>query len=270
MLNINFVPDDYIQNSESRRTNLMYIALFLVVMLGLAGSFGVIKYRQNVFSAKEKIVNEKILKTQESIKQFEELQIKRKAMIKTALATAELIEPVPRSILMALLTNNLPKGVSLSKVSLIQRECKTLIASQTAALNEYKKAQAAKANESGKTAGKSGGNGNVALSPMMLSPEKLLETAIDIEGVASNDIQVASYIEQLSNSSLLENVALVESKETKIQEAVTFRQFKLTAMVKMDVQPTKEEISAICNSTGNFEVQNTTENGITEKINEVQ
>ncbi|GAF80214.1 unnamed protein product, partial [marine sediment metagenome] len=31
MVNINFVPDDYIQSTESRRTNLMYIVLFVVV-----------------------------------------------------------------------------------------------------------------------------------------------------------------------------------------------------------------------------------------------
>jgi len=252
MLNINFVPDDYIQNSESRRTNLMYIGLFAAVMIVLAGSFGVIKYRQKAFSAKEKVVNEKIMKAQEAIKQFEELQIKRKEMIKTGLATAELIEPVPRSILMALLTNNLPKGVSLSRVSLVQRECKALAASQTAAMNEYKKAQAAAkaANEAGKT-----GSGSANAEPVILSAEKMLETAIDIEGTASNDIQVASYIEQLGSSALLENVALVESKETQLGETATLRQFKLTAMVKRDIQPTKEDIAAICSRPGDFGIQ---------------
>ena len=33
MININFVPDDYIQSGESRRTNLMYTVLFAVVVL---------------------------------------------------------------------------------------------------------------------------------------------------------------------------------------------------------------------------------------------
>jgi hypothetical protein len=28
MLNVNFVPDDYVKSSESRRTNLMYLVLF--------------------------------------------------------------------------------------------------------------------------------------------------------------------------------------------------------------------------------------------------
>ena len=37
MLNINFVPDDYVQSNVSRRTNLMYLVLFSVVMAGLGG-----------------------------------------------------------------------------------------------------------------------------------------------------------------------------------------------------------------------------------------
>ncbi|MHC4686597.1 MAG: hypothetical protein ACYTEW_20130, partial [Planctomycetota bacterium] len=49
-----FVPDDYIQNSESRRTNLMYLVLFGVVMAALGGSFMTIKIRQRALSAKEK------------------------------------------------------------------------------------------------------------------------------------------------------------------------------------------------------------------------
>jgi hypothetical protein len=74
-----------------------------------------------------------------------------------------------------------------------------------------------------------------------ISPEKLLETQIDIEGLAASDIQVAAYIEKLNSSILLENVALVESKEQKIED-ITFRQFKLTAMLKKDIHLTKEDI----------------------------
>ena len=108
MLNINFVPDDYVQNSESRRTNLIYLVLFLVTMVALGASFTAIRIRYRSVVAKEMLVNTKMSQIQESIRQFEELQTKRKEMVKTALMTAELLEPVPRSILLASLTNNLP------------------------------------------------------------------------------------------------------------------------------------------------------------------
>ena len=110
MLNINFVPDDYIKSSESRRTNLMYLVLLLVVMAALGGSFMSIKIRGRALDARERIVNAKLTEAQVAIRQFEELQAKRKAMMNTALTTTELLEPVPRSVLLASLINNLPSA----------------------------------------------------------------------------------------------------------------------------------------------------------------
>lgn len=225
MVNINFVPDDYVQNNESRRTNLIYLVLFAVVMVALISSFITIKIRQQACGLKEKLVNTKMAQIQETIKQFEELQRKRGAMMRTALTTAELLEPVPRSVLLASLTNNLPTGVSLLKLNLIQEESK--LSRQVASSSKY---QAKKASDSEE--------GNI-------SPEKLLETQIDIEGMAPSDLQVASYIGRLSSSSLLGNVALIESKEHKIDDSTTFRRFKLTAELKRDVHLTKDDVTRI-------------------------
>lgn len=225
MLNINFVPDDYIQNNESRRTNLMYLVLFAVVMAALGGSFATIRIRRRAVRAKEKIVNTRTAQIQEAIRQFEELQTKRKAMMKTALTTAQLLEPVPRSVVLASLTNNLPSGVSLLKLNLIQKESKQVVRASPA--NKYQAARAEKAE-----------------AQTNVSREKSLETHIDIEGMAPSDLQVAAYIERLGMSSLLGNVALVESKERKIEDT-TFRDFKLTAMLKSDVQLTKDDVDSI-------------------------
>ena len=68
MANINFVPDDYVQNNESRRTNLIYLVLFAVVMVVLCSSFITIKIRQKACSIKEKLVTTKMAKIQEAIK----------------------------------------------------------------------------------------------------------------------------------------------------------------------------------------------------------
>jgi len=227
MANINFVPDDYVQNNESRKTNLMYLVLFGVVMIALCSSFMTIKIRQRACGIKEKLVTTKMSQIQEAIKQFEELQSKRGAMMRTALTTAELLEPVPRSVLLASLTNNLPQGVSLLKVSLVQKEPKQT--SRVAPMSKYQAAQAKKA----------------AAAKDKVSQEKLLETHIDIEGMAPSDLQVAAYIERLINSSLLDNIALVESKEHKVEDSTTFRRFKLTAMLRKDVHLTKEDVKRI-------------------------
>ena len=233
MANINFVPDDYVQGNESRRTNLVYLVLFAVVMTALGGSFVAIKLRQRACGTNEEAVNTRMTEIQEVITQFEQLQAKRKEMMKTALTTAELLEPVPRSVLLASMTNNLPSGVSLVRLSLLQKQSKQN--STTASTTRGSKYQAAQAQKA------PGQNGQTQRGE---NPEKLLETHISIEGTAPSDLQVAAYIERLSISSLLDNVALVESKECKIEDN-TFRQFKLTAMLRKDVHLTKEDVERI-------------------------
>ena len=233
MANINFVPDDYVQGNESRRTNLVYLVLFAVVMTALGGSFVAIKLRQRACSTNEKLVNERMAEIREVINQFEQLQAKRREMMKTALTTAELLEPVPRSVLLASLTNSLPSGVSLVKLDLIQKQAKK--DSRTVPTTRGSKYQAAQSTIA--TAQDKSGQADE-------NPEKLLETHISIGGTAPSDLQVASYIERLSDTSLLGQVALVESKECKIEDN-TFRQFKLTAMLKKDVHLTKEDVETI-------------------------
>jgi hypothetical protein len=199
-------------------------------MTVLGGVFMTLRIRQGAVNNQEKLVNSKIAQAKEAIKQFEELQTKRKVMMKTALTTTELLEPVPRSVLLASLTNNLPMGVSLLRLNVVQKEPK--VTNRVTATNKYGQAQAKKAMTA------------QAAQPEV-SPEKLLETYIDIVGIAHSDLQVAAYIEQLSASDgLLNNVALVESKEQEI-EGVLFRQFKLTAMLKKEIHLTKKDIEGI-------------------------
>jgi Tfp pilus assembly protein PilN len=226
MSNINFVPDDYVQSNESHRANLMCLVLFCVVMAGLAGSFVTIKMRQRACRAQELQVNAKMTKVEESIKKFEDLQIRRQAMTRTALTTADLLEPVPRSVLLASLTNNLPPGTSLIRLNVVQKESPKTSGDRSRNTHQ---------------AGQGRGRADAEGKP---SGEKALETRMEIEGVAPSDLQVASYIENLSGSILLDSVALVESKETKVDKTV-YRQFKLTAMLRKEVHLTKEDVDSI-------------------------
>ena len=192
MLNINFVPDDYIQNNESCRTNLLYLVIFVVLMAALGGVFFTIKLRQRAVNSKEEMVNKRMTKAQKAISQFEKLQVKRKSMMKTALTTAELIEPVPRSVVLAALTNNLPSGTSLLQLSLVQKEPRNSSAYQ----RKRTKYQAAKEGDGQK-------------DTTIVSKEKFLKTYIEVEGVAPSDLQVAKYIELLDSSNLLDYFSLL-------------------------------------------------------------
>lgn len=216
MSNINFVPEDYVQNNESRRANLMCVVLFVLVMGALGAVFTTILMRQKACAAEEARLNAEVAKKQEEIKKVEELQAKRKEMMKTALMTAELLEPVPRSILLATLTNKLPAGTSLVGLDIIQKESKDKTRSRS-------KKSSAKAK---------------------VSPEQRLETNIDISGITWTDLQVAKYIKRLEDSVLLNSIALVESKECKVKEDV-LRKFKLKAKLCKDVHLTDADLEQI-------------------------
>lgn len=243
MVNINFMPDEYIQSSESNRINLLYLTLLTIVVVAFGCLVMIIKTRQQAYALEEKFINAKMDTVQQGITQSEEFHARRADMMKTAATTMELLEPVPRSVLLALLTNSLPPGASFLQLELIQKEPTIAASSQDKADSKYAAEKARKKAE----------------LKSDVSKEKLLETHISIEGIAPSDIQVATYLERLGRASLLDNVELVESKEYKINSrstsaaagkdnigvnsAKTFRQFKLTAMLKKDVRLTKDDIA---------------------------
>jgi hypothetical protein len=72
----------------------------------------------------------------------------------------------------------------------------------------------------------------------------VIETKLSIEGIAPSDIEVAAYISRLDGSILLDEVALVESKEHKIDK-VKFREFKLSAILKRGILLTKKDVAEI-------------------------
>ncbi|MHC4221499.1 MAG: PilN domain-containing protein [Planctomycetota bacterium] len=215
MLNINFVPEDYVASNEFRRANLMYLISFLVVMAVVGAAFMTIRVRQKALDRQESDVNTKMAEAKTALAKFEELQIKRTAMMESALTTAELLEPVPRSILLACMTNNLPAGVSLLKLDFIQKAPKKVKQAKKAPKTKFAKADTQK---------------KAKAAVPQVTGERALETHININGVAPSDLQVAAYIEALGNSELLEMVALVESKEHKV-EGLAHRKFRLTAML---------------------------------------
>lgn len=219
MAQIDFVPDDYIERKESRRANFFYLALLALIVAGIAGAFGIIKFRQRAVANEAKAVDTKLAIVQQAVKQLEQLQIKKQEMMKAALLTAELIEPVPRSLVVALLTNFLPDSVSLSKIKIVQK------VSAVQKVSQYDAVRAA---------------------ALQKPPEQNFITELEIEGLAASDIGVADYIANLSKSNMLENVCLVQSKQ-KDSGSISYREFKLTAQIRESYTASNDEVEKIRN-----------------------
>ena len=224
MAMINFVPDDYVQQRRASRTNVLYLMLLLAMLGAIGITFGFIKMRQRAIRGELTQLNSRMTEAQQQIAQLEELKTKSKSMMATMVMTAELLEPVPRSIILASLTNNLPSGVSLLDFELEEKETQIRKpASKKAAGSRYSKSKT-KATAS--------------------EPQKIITTDIQIKGIAPTDIQVAAFIAQLSSAILFDDVSLVESKEIEI-EKIKYREFRLKAVIHPDLALTKENIDCI-------------------------
>jgi Tfp pilus assembly protein PilN len=228
MATINFVPDDYVQQRQSSRANILYL-MMLTAMLGAIGvTFGFIKMRQHAVQEELAQLDLRMKQTQQQLSELEQLEKQRVTMMKTMVMTAELLEPIPRSVVLASLTNNLPSGVSLVEFNLLEKEITVArpAPKTVAGASQYQaKAEAAKQQE-------------------LAKPETLVQSSLDIKGIAPSDIQVAAFIANLSGSIMFDQVALVESKEQDI-EGIKFRQFRLNAMLKSNLTLSKEDIDQI-------------------------
>ncbi len=220
MAKIDFVPDDYIQQREGNRANLTYLVLLAVLMSAICVTFSIIKIRQRAARNELAALVQQMSQAHKQIAQLEELKIKSKTMMRTMVMTAELLEPIPRSVILAALTNNLPAGVSLLETKLSEKE----IARATSTSAKVSQYQAAGAKQE--------------------APQKVSETTIEIKGIAPSDIEVAAYIARLSGSVLFDSVALVESKEHKIDKT-RFREFKLETMLARNAVLSKEDVRKI-------------------------
>lgn len=222
---INFVPNDYLQQRQSSRANMLYLMLLAALLGAIGMTFGFIKMRQKAVLSEMDRLNQRMMQAKEQIEQLEELKTKGKTMLKTMVMTAELIEPAPRSVILAGLTNTLPAGVSLLDLTLVEKETK-ITPAPSAANN------------------KPAGGAKAKTSQPAEEPQTKTETSLELMGIAPSDLEVAAYIARLSSSVLLSQVELVESKEQLIDN-FKFRQFKLKAMLKPNLNLTKEDIDSI-------------------------
>jgi Tfp pilus assembly protein PilN len=236
MATINFVPNDYIQQRQSNRANSLYLILLVAVLAGIGVTFSVLKMRQRAVQAELSSLTGQLNQAKEQIAMLEEIKSKNNTRMKVMMMTATLIEPVPRSILLACLTNNLPGGVSLTALDMKEKEKPRAAAVSPA----QTKAAAA--------AGKKPGYQKPAEKPAADTPTAPQEPEVNLEirGLAPSDIEVASYIASLSSSILLDQVQLVQSEEREI-EGIKFREFRLTARLRPNLKLTRKDIETIRN-----------------------
>ncbi len=147
------------------------------------------------------------------------MQEKQKRMAHQAELTASLLERVPRSFLLAEVTNAMPAGAALLDFSLESRP-RSKPAAAEPAKNSYEARKAARQKDPGKG----------AISGIPAAEPKLVDVNLKMTGIATTDVQVAQFLSRLSRSPLLKDVNLVYTEEMKVADEKV-RKFQIEMML---------------------------------------
>ncbi|MGB2819392.1 MAG: hypothetical protein WBF17_00320 [Phycisphaerae bacterium] len=213
---INLLPQDYVQRRSQQRGNLICMVLFAVA----AASVGAASLVSERASGNTREVCERInaayADAAKLIDEVHQLEAHKRKMLQKAQMSAALMEQLPRSYVLAIVTNALPRGASLisldMKVATIQPDAGKVRKPVT------KFAAVARARTAEKK----------PLAPPTLA------VVLNIKGEASTDVQVARFIASLAKHRLMEMVDLSYSKEAGGKDKST-REFRLVARLKPNV-----------------------------------
>lgn len=212
-MNDSFLPNEYTEQRIDRRTHVMAMFLFVVV---LAAVFAAFLWKRHEWKQVENVrqeVEERYEAAGAEVAQLMMLKIAQQVTISRAELAAALVEKVPRSILLAELINHMPAGLGLLEFKL---ESSRIVDPDK---NKGKKTKGRKQRAGTRTEKK---------DEVLEAPR--YNTRLSLTGFAPTDVHVSEFLAALNEHLLLENVNLVSSQET-VAENRTIREFKLTAML---------------------------------------
>jgi Tfp pilus assembly protein PilN len=220
---LSFLPDDYLETKRQRRTNVICAALFLAIMSGIGVGFTTVEKSLRQAEKEHDDVVKEYADAATKIQQQKQMQEKHQRLNAQAELTASLVEKVPRSRLLAELTNAKPAGVTFKDVVLDSKVRTGPPAGPKSQFELKREAMAAATGIGGKP----------AAAPVPQA--KNYDVTVKVTGRADNDVQVAQFMAKLNQSQLVQDVNLLVSDEELVGE-VRMRQFQ----IEMTVNPNAE------------------------------
>ena len=220
MSTASLLPEDYLAEKAERRTNLICLSLFAVVMAAVFGAFLFTNKQWTRVKSDQEFINARYQQAGMQIQKLSELEQQKKEMLQKAELAAALVERVPRSILLAEFINRMPDQLGLLEFTLTSEKIKATAPTRV------------------QTTARLGGGAKRAQTKQeaeeaikKVEPPRY-RASIVMVGVAPTDRQVAQYMSELNKYDLLFDVTLEYSEETEI-EGRMMREFK----IKMSLDP---------------------------------
>jgi Tfp pilus assembly protein PilN len=215
MSTVNLLPQDFLQRRCQRRPNAIYIALFGVVMASIGGAALVSERSSRNTREVCHRINTAYADAARLIDEVHLLESQKKTMLDRAKMSAALMERLPRSYVLAMVTNALPDAASATSITLTVRTIKD---TESEAKEKTKAAAVAKARQLAPGAGAG------AAMPK-------LAVVVNVKGRATTDMQVARFIASLARHPLTDLVDLSYSKQASDKGPMA-REFQLTVQLK--------------------------------------
>jgi Tfp pilus assembly protein PilN len=218
---LSFLPDDYLQRKAQRRANTICATLFLLAAAGIGSSYMLAERSLDSVEKRAEEVNREYADAAKKIKQVQQMQERQRTMARQAELTAQLLEKVPRSYVLAEVTNALPAGVSLLDLTLDSKVRRPVAA----------------AVPTGKTAAEARKAAREAKNAPPQPEVKQYDVSIKLTGIAFTDVQVARFITSLNQSPLLQDVNLQISDTLESKSGgETMRKFVIETSLRPDAQ----------------------------------
>ncbi len=215
-----FLPEDYLQKKIARRTNAICITLFALVMAGVIGAFLVTdRQRAEVRSLQEE-VNTSFQEAARRLEQLDQLQIDKKIMMQRRKVAAVLVERVPRSVILAELTNRMPSTLSLLEFDMETKVLRSAPRPKTAIQREAEKNQ----------------KNRKKLAQANQPDIKPTELTLSLVGVAPTDLEVSQFLAMLNQHELFQNIFLRYSEGSVVQER-EMRKFEIEMTLNQNIAP---------------------------------
>ncbi len=216
-----FLPAEYVKGKGQVRASLMAMLLFVLVLAGVIGAFFVNHQRWRQVHNEQETVQAAFTEEAGKIDQLKELEKQRDHLLERAEIVTALKDRVPRSVLIGEIVRGIPSGMVMTRIDLDGERVK---------LPEPKIDPKKKAVKKGSLTNRGVGKGEESKPVKVKVHAPKFKYVMTLEGIASNNDEVADFLSFLKDSVLFKDVELRFIDNTMIDKQ-DYRKFNITLSI---------------------------------------
>ncbi len=222
---INFLPHDYMERRSRRHANIVCLVIGGGAVLVMGALVGFTFLRTFSIKAMRAVVEQQYQEAAKQIETLTTLEERKEGLLRKVELSANLLERVPRSHVLARLTNLLPPNTSIQVLTMATDQREVPVKPDPATDSARDKTKAKQAPRKGPP-------------PTVL----VTEVQFKLHGLAETDVQVAEYIGRLSADPFFEELNLKFSEAFAFKEGVPLRRFEIVFLLSEEAEKLLEKM----------------------------